>query len=713
MQKSGYTASITAWGLFALTVVGLTACHIVRDRHAGYHVDMTIRAEQENPIKAGFAALAITPPFFEPWHDADGNARYEPKKGDTYEDTNRNGKFDTYWMAGFGNGVAVNGVHDDIWARTMVVDDGNTRLAMVALDVIGLFHPTVIEVREMLPPETGITYLTLVATHTHEAPDFLGLWGKSPLKSGVDREWKTYVKERIVQSVVEAVQAMRPATLKFSQNLTDGMATLADTREPHVYDHGLRIIQAVDNENDSTLGTLVQWANHPETLWSRNLLITSDFPHYIRQAVEKGVYDGDTPVEEGVGGIALYVNGAVGGLMTTHASTGVKDPFRDTTYVAPSFDKARAQGDTLGLLILRTMKNNPVEVKQAGISLRAKTFSLPIRNSLFRLAAAIGLMDADMTGWMKKRTEAAAWSIGPAAFLSIPGEIYPEIVNGGIAALPGRDFNVEPQEVPPLRELMTKEFRFVIGLANDEIGYIIPQSQWDKKKPFVYRDKAYYGESNSLGPRTAPLLYGELKRLLSELPEAAADSGQAVVGEVALSDSWFIRSSKEAASTGETLSVEGGFTGSRWVRASVPSTVLGALTGQGIYEEAFFGMNLESIPAERFTSPWWYCRSFDLPRFDGRKEQALLHLDGINYRANIWLNGHKILSADTAFGAFRQFCCDITPFARQEENRIAVEVIPPGKGDFYMGFVDWAPVPPDHNMGIYRPVRIRRSGKAS
>ena len=266
------------------------------------------------------------------------------------------------------------------------------------------------------------------------------------------------------------------------------------------------------------MGTLIQWANHPETLWSKNLLISSDFPHYLRKAVEKGVYHGDSLIRKGAGGVALYVNGAVGGLMTTHASMEVVDPFRDTVYLDPSFDKIRAQGDTLGLIILRTMEEKAVEIREASINLRAKTFDLPLRNRLFRLAAAIGIMDADMTGWMKKRTEAAVWSIGPASFITFPGELYPEIVNGGVVALPGRDFPVDPQEAPPLRDMMQGTFRFGIGLANDEIGYIIPKSQWDVKKPYVYRDRPYYGEQNSLGPETAPLLYEELRQLLKELP---------------------------------------------------------------------------------------------------------------------------------------------------------------------------------------------------
>lgn len=492
----------------------------MRDRHPGYSLDLKIENKESRVMRAGFAAVTITPEYMEPWNDVDNNARYEPEKGDTYEDLNGNGKFDTYWIAGFGNKVAAQGVHDDLWARTMVLDDGNTRLALTAVDVIGMFHPMVVDIRKMLPEEAGITYLVITSTHTHEGPDLLGLWGKSPFKSGTNAEWREYVKRRVVQSVTEAVKALRPAHFHFSQNLTEGIVTLKDTREPYVFDEGLRMMRVTDAETSQTLGTLIQWANHPETLWSKNLFISSDFPHYLREAVEKGVCHGDSLVRKGVGGVALYVNGAVGGLMTTHATMGVKDPFLDTVYVEPSFDKIRAQGDTLGLIILRTMEEKAVEVREAGINLRARTFELPLKNKLFRLAAAIGLMDADMAGWMKKRTEAAVWSIGPAGFITFPGELYPEILNGGIEALPGRDFTVSPQEAPPLCDLMQGEFRFGLGLANDEIGYIIPKSQWDVKKPYIYRDNPYYGEENSLGPETAPLLYKELRLLLKELPGA-------------------------------------------------------------------------------------------------------------------------------------------------------------------------------------------------
>jgi exo-1,4-beta-D-glucosaminidase len=183
------------------------------------------------------------------------------------------------------------------------------------------------------------------------------------------------------------------------------------------------------------------------------------------------------------------------------------------------------------------------------------------------------------------------------------------------------------------------------------------------------------------------------------------------IEELILTDNWHLHSVEGLNQDGATLSVSP--VTDKWIQTSLPATVLGALCNAGLYKDPFFGMNLEDIPVEQFKKPWWYHTSFELAGFDPEKEQTKLLLDGINYSANVWLNGHLILYADSAFGAFRQFACDITRIALESGNNLAIEILPPQPGDFYMGFVDWAPVPPDHNIGIYRPVRIKRSGKAS
>ena len=130
----------------------------------------------------------------------------------------------------------------------------------------------------------------------------MGLWGKSQYQSGVNSHYMAYVKQQAAACALEAVGAMRPARLRISQDLDAARKLVNDTRLPFVLDPGLRLIQAIDSETTKTLGVLVAWADHPETLWSKNLLISSDFPHYVREGIEQGVYHDGTLKQAGVGG---------------------------------------------------------------------------------------------------------------------------------------------------------------------------------------------------------------------------------------------------------------------------------------------------------------------------------------------------------------------------------------------------------------------------
>ncbi|HSO85914.1 MAG TPA: neutral/alkaline non-lysosomal ceramidase N-terminal domain-containing protein [Draconibacterium sp.] len=488
------------------------------DRHSGYKADMKIISTTPDILNAGFAAVTITPEVPDRWVDADGDAEYNPKDGDTFTDGNGNGKFDPVWIAGFSNRRPANGIHDDTWARTMIIDDGKTRLAIVIIDAIGFMNDDVVDVRKMIPAEAGITYTIISSTHTHEGPDMLGLWSGTPLKDKFNKEYMKFVKGQIVKSVVEASKNMRPAKFEISQDLTGAIPLVKDTRKPEVFDSGLRLIKAIDKENGAVMGSVVAWANHPETLWSKNLLVSSDYPHFVREGVEKGVFNGDTLMKAGIGGVCLYTNGAGGGLMTTHPSLPVKDPFTGAEFNEPSFAKAEAEGKQLSLLALNAMEN-PVEiVEKAGISVVVRTIPMKIENTMFKLGAALGIMKRGTVGWMKMRSELAVVKIGPISLVTIPGEIYPEIINGGVEAPEGSDFGVAPHEVPPIREMMPGKYKLVLGLGNDEIGYIIPKSQWDVKAPYTYsRDNSPYGEENSLGPETAGVIHSNLKEMLGEL----------------------------------------------------------------------------------------------------------------------------------------------------------------------------------------------------
>jgi len=490
----------------------------LKDRHPGYKADLTILNAKPNPLNVGFAAFPITPEVPDKWIDKNKDAEYHSEDGDTFIDGNENGVFDGVWIAGFGNSRAANGIHDDTWTRTMIIDDGKTRLAIVVLDAIGFMNDDVIDIRSRIPKEAGVTYAIVSSTHTHEGPDLLGLWGDSHFKSGINKKYMEYVKTQVVKSVLEAVKNIRPARLEVSQDLTGAIPLAIDTRKPEVFDSGLRLIKAIDKENGATLGSLIAWADHPETLWSDNLLVTSDFCHYVREGVEKGVFNGDSLAKPGIGGVAVYINGAVGGLMTTHPRLTVKDPFTGQEFKEPTFEKAATQGKQLALLTLNAMDHPVEKIDSAGISLVVKTVFVPIKNVMFELGTTLGVLNRGTTGWMNMRSEVSVFNIGPLSFATLPGEVYPEILNGGIEAPEGQDYKIEPVEVPAVRDMMQGKYKFVFGLANDEIGYIVPKSQWDEKAPFTYKkDGAPYGEGNSTGPETAPILHKNLMEMLTIL----------------------------------------------------------------------------------------------------------------------------------------------------------------------------------------------------
>jgi len=163
------------------------------------------------------------------------------------------------------------------------------------------------------------------------------------------------------------------------------------------------------------------------------------------------------------------------------------------------------------------------------IEVRAREFGVPLENVRFRRGLAEGRLWPRTLGDDGRLTsEAAVLTLrgtGPggdagaplAQMACVPGEIYPELVIGGIQSPqdPGADFQDAPSE-PALRSLMSGRYRFVVALCDDELGYIIPKSEWDEKPPFAYgRDSPQYGEMNSAGPQVAPILLDVFRDLLS------------------------------------------------------------------------------------------------------------------------------------------------------------------------------------------------------
>ncbi len=172
-----------------------------------------------------------------------------------------------------------------------------------------------------------------------------------------------------------------------------------------------------------------------------------------------------------------------------------------------------------------------------------------------------------------------------------------------------------------------------------------------------------------------------------------------------LKHDWQMQSSEKIKATGYEISSKVN-NNQTWYPVDVPSTVMNALVKNNVYPDLFFGKNLEKVDLSQFEKSWWYKKEIMLDKPLDEGQYANLRFEGINYKANIWLNG--VLIADTAqvVGVFSIFDFNVTKALKAGKNILAVEVFAPKAGDFTMGFVDWAPVPPDKNMGIWREVYL-------
>jgi len=436
------------------------------------------------------------------------------------------------WLAGYGQGRRATAVHDDIYARAFYVRDDRFSVAIVACDLIGLFRDEVLRIRQELarldlrPP---VDYVLVCSTHTHAAPDTLGLWG--PIgRTGISPGYLERVRRACVDAVRQAHASARSAQLVIATaDVNRSGELIGDSRLPKVIDSTMTIIQARE-PSGRALVTLVNVPSHPEVLGGRNTHLSSDFPSSLRQYLE-----------ERFGGTAVYTSGSIGGLLSPRVPRS--DPFTNEPMPAGDLERMTAYGRIIGRIAEKALQNAAPLV--GPIRVRSREFLAPVWNPFYRLGMGLRVLDrqvfdedgrplenlakltpttmpasaATTPAWpvLCLKSEVALLQIGPLQVAAIPGEIYPELTLGRFQRPqdPAADFPEAPLE-PTVFPSLRSKYRMVIGLANDEIGYIIPKSQWDWEAPFAYgRKERQYGEINSCGPEVAPRLMEAFQALLT------------------------------------------------------------------------------------------------------------------------------------------------------------------------------------------------------
>ena len=200
----------------------------------------------------------------------------------------------------------------------------------------------------------------------------------------------------------------------------------------------------------------------------------------------------------------------------------------------------------------------------------------------------------------------------------------------------------------------------------------------------------------------------------------------AEAGKIFLHHGWEVQSSCVAKESGEKISLAG-FDASTWHKTDIPATVVGVLVTDKTYPDPDYGKNLKSFPGmdysdktffanqdmpkdSPFKCSWWYRTEFPSPA-GAQNAKQWLHFLGINYRANIWINGKKLAAEKDVAGTYRTFEFDVTKYLENgKANALALEISAPGKNDLGITWVDWNPTPPDKDMGVWKEVFLTSSG---
>jgi len=350
----------------------------------------------------------------------------------------------------------------------------------------------------------------------------VGLWGRSPFHRGVNDHWIEEVVVKRMASMVRAASArLSPVTAAFGT--AKDQTLLNDSRQPTVFDDVLRTLVFRNVGDGKLAGILVQWNSHPEALGSKNKLLTADFVASTVVALE-GKYD--CPV--------AYFTGTVGGLLAP-PSGRIKNADGKALH-GGDFEFSDVYGKAVAALAAKAI-DSAEAIELSPMSVKSTELVLPATNMMYRVAKAIGVLTRDAWVWennprkkgsalnketadepMSIDTEVVCVRLGELSIAGIPGEIYPELVYGEFQnpADPGADFP-EAELETPISEIMPTKRWMLFGLANDEIGYLIPERQWDSRKPYAYgRKKSQYGEINSCGPESARLVMEALDRCVGE-----------------------------------------------------------------------------------------------------------------------------------------------------------------------------------------------------
>lgn len=362
----------------------------------------------------------------------------------------------------------------DLWVRAMVLENNGTRVAFVGIDNLGWPAALGDQSRALIKGVPAENIL-IGATHTHSGPDAYGF----PNEKGevnADFEYLNWCVQQIADAVNEAVANLESAELKTAVGEAKGKIAY-NYYAPQLYDPRCGVIQAfgtAGKNKGKVIATLVNYAIHPEVIGNGRGITSPDVcgPLYDR-------------IEAQVGGIAIFMNGAQGGMITADNRT-------EDGKEASDYEECERIGNLLAdqaLEIVSTAvpQTNPLihnTAMQADFSVDSPILQYILQKSPHKYKVKSGNIVT---------TQMNLVNVGTAQILTIPGE-----------ALPNLGYY--------LKRKMNTNQAFLFGLTNDAFGYILTEEDFDSFKRYEYVTRT------SLGEKTGPTLVEHSMDLIERAP---------------------------------------------------------------------------------------------------------------------------------------------------------------------------------------------------
>lgn len=373
----------------------------------------------------------------------------------------------------------------DLSARAVYVQREGVKIAIVGLDLLGFPSVLADRVRARVP-RMAAENIMIGSTHTHSAPDCYGFPDGKGGHTG-DLAFMDRVCRLAAEAINQAIDAAKPARLRTATGEAQGKIAY-NYYAPDLYDRRMCVIQALTAEG-KTIATLVNYAIHPEVLGNDVGILSPDLcgPLYDR-------------LEERTGGMAIFMNGAQGGMVTADNRTldRPKDPQKAYWEDARTWEECLRIGRTMADEALRIIAKAPVQ-EHAGLFCRSALVPFPVQSLEMRQVIENSPLhyphDKDHT--IKSRINLV--NLGDAQVLTIPGE-----------ALPNIGFY--------LKRKMRGAHNLLFGLTNDAFGYILTKVDFHSFPRYDYVSRT------SLGEMTGEILIEKCLELVkaSPLPDGRA-----------------------------------------------------------------------------------------------------------------------------------------------------------------------------------------------